>query len=495
MANPEDLGRYRLKRLLGRGALGEVWEANDIEEQGAKVAVKIMRAAESELALARDRFAREARLAQLLRHPHIVTVHDAGEAAGTSFMVMDMVEGTSLRAVLGDPSLLSLREKLGWIRQIGDGLAAMHRAGIVHRDLKPANVIIREDRSACIVDFGVAKWTKFDLGASRDPREGIEPLDDPPPKQDYMPPETAEDGFYDELGDQWAWAVLAHEILTGSVPMDVADSLVSRDDLPSRIAAAIDRARSLRREDRWATMDVALDELVWNASGAERAEPGEPEDLGDRDGASLERRRSTMVRVVTPLPFFTRFWLAWVCFFRVLFDGMFAAKVDRLGTGATALLEPSAEAPKLAATSAEDPREVARLDSVEASSPPNSEAALQLLALLQREGRLVDFLEEDVASFSDADIGAAARVVHSGCRKALREHVKLEPVRSEDEGAKVVLPAAARPAEVKLTGNVSGTGPYTGTLRHRGWRAVEIKLPTAIAGHDAFVVAQAEVEL
>jgi len=131
---------------------------------------------------------------------------------------------------------------------------------------------------------------------------------------------------------------------------------------------------------------------------------------------------------------------------------------------------------------------------VEKAGPPPTDAALQLLALLQREGRFVDFLEEDVASFGDADIGAAARVVHSGCRKALREHVKLEPVRSEDEGAKVTL-AEASPNEVKLTGNVQGKGPHTGVLRHRGWRAVTVQLPTAVAGHDARIVAQAEVEL
>jgi hypothetical protein len=188
---------------------------------------------------------------------------------------------------------------------------------------------------------------------------------------------------------------------------------------------------------------------------------------------------------VTPLPFTTRLWLAWVCFFRVLFDGVFAAEVDRLGSGVEPLqLEPKAEAkpePKPEPKRSEPP------------PPPPTDAALQLLALLQREGRFVDFLEEDVASFTDSDIGAAARVVHAGCRKALRDHVKLEPVRPEEEGAKVTLTTS--PVEVKLTGNVQGKGPHTGTLRHRGWRAREITLPTVMAGHDARVVAQAEVEL
>jgi len=175
--------------------------------------------------------------------------------------------------------------------------------------------------------------------------------------------------------------------------------------------------------------------------------------------------------VIEPLPFFTRFWFAWVCFFRVLFDGVFAARVH--GNQLEAPSEP--KLPKAAPPA------------------PNEDDALQLLALLQREGRFVDFIEEDVATFSDADIGAAARVVHSGCRKAIREHVKLEPVRDELEGAKVTLPSSA--AEVKLTGNVQGKGPYTGTLRHRGWRAVDVKLPTAVAGHDVHILAQAEIEL
>lgn len=204
-----------------------------------------------------------------------------------------------------------------------------------------------------------------------------------------------------------------------------------------------------------------------------------------------------MVRPVAPLPFFTRLWFAWLCFFRVLFDGMFAAKVYSLATSTAPQLEPKAEeTPKLEAKPKPVEKPVVeKLPEGKPNGPPKAEAALQLLALFQREGRFVDFLEEDVASFSDSDIGAAARVVHTGCRKALREHVTLEPVRSEEEGAKVSLPAETSPAEVKLTGNVAGKGPHTGTLRHRGWRAVDIKLPTAVAGHDAHIVAQAEVEL
>ena len=122
--------------------------------------------------------------------------------------------------------------------------------------------------------------------------------------------------------------------------------------------------------------------------------------------------------------------------------------------------------------------------------PPSSSSPL-----FQREGRLVDFLEQDVASFSDADIGVVARIVHEGCRRALHDHAKLVPVRDEEEGTSVTLSAGFDPAEIKLSGNVQGAAPYKGVLRHRGWRATGMKLPVPVEGHDPGVIAPAEVEL
>ncbi len=185
---------------------------------------------------------------------------------------------------------------------------------------------------------------------------------------------------------------------------------------------------------------------------------------------------------MTPLPFLPRLWFSFAAFFRVLFDGEFAAWVQRGPVSAEPALPAKEEPAKLPAK-------------IEPPPPPREDAALQLLALLQREGRFVDFLEEDIAGAADADIGAAARVVHGGCRKALREHLTIEPVRAEDEGAKVTIDAGFDPASLKLTGNVQGSGPHSGTLRHRGWRAASITLPKPIAGHDVAVLAQAEVEL
>ena len=126
---------------------------------------------------------------------------------------------------------------------------------------------------------------------------------------------------------------------------------------------------------------------------------------------------------------------------------------------------------------------------------PTHTAALQLLGLMQREARFVDFIQEDVAPYTDAEIGAAARVVHEGCRKVLREHVSLAPVRAESEGSRLTLPAGFDAAAVRVTGNVVGQPPFTGTLQHKGWRATAVRLPALTEGHDTRVIAPAEVEL
>ncbi|HSY21735.1 MAG TPA: DUF2760 domain-containing protein [Polyangiaceae bacterium] len=190
----------------------------------------------------------------------------------------------------------------------------------------------------------------------------------------------------------------------------------------------------------------------------------------------------------SPLPFGTRIWFAWACFFRALFDGQFAARVWAVREAPA--LPPAASAPAEVApspTAHDHPR------TAPVSSDPTP--ALQLLALLQREGRFVDFLQQDIASFPDAEIGIAARVVHEGCRKALRSHAELVPVRTEAEGARLTVPAGFRADEIKLVGDVKGHAPYSGVLRHRGWRAKTLHLPQIVGEHDSYVLAPAEVEL
>jgi len=120
---------------------------------------------------------------------------------------------------------------------------------------------------------------------------------------------------------------------------------------------------------------------------------------------------------------------------------------------------------------------------------------LLLLSLLQKEGRFIDFMQEDVGSYTDHDIGAAARVVHEGCARVLQEYLHIAPVRSETEGAQVTLQPGFNPAEVRPTGQVVGEPPFTGSLVHRGWRATKIQLPQVASSHDLHILAAAEVEL
>jgi hypothetical protein len=123
------------------------------------------------------------------------------------------------------------------------------------------------------------------------------------------------------------------------------------------------------------------------------------------------------------------------------------------------------------------------------------EAALQFLGLLQKEARFIDFIKEDITNYSDADVGVAARVVHEGCNKALNEHFTLASIRSEQEGEKITLPQGFDASLVRLTGNIIGSAPFTGTLVHRGWQVTDIRMAKLTQGHNANILAAAEVEL
>lgn len=127
--------------------------------------------------------------------------------------------------------------------------------------------------------------------------------------------------------------------------------------------------------------------------------------------------------------------------------------------------------------------------------PAPNTAALQLLAILQREGRLIDFLQEDLSLYEDDQIGAAVRSVHAGCKQGLEAHIKLEPVVSDDEGSTITVPAGFDAHAIRLTGSVAGDPPFKGVVRHRGWRAAKVDLPQITNNANAQVVAAAEVEV
>ncbi|MEM5277729.1 DUF2760 domain-containing protein [Cupriavidus taiwanensis] len=189
------------------------------------------------------------------------------------------------------------------------------------------------------------------------------------------------------------------------------------------------------------------------------------------------------------LSFFGRLSLAMGTFFAILGNRELAAGIRRLRQGETAVQAAPVTAPAPAPVAAPVAEPAPALKE---ASPV---AALQLLGLLQRDARFVDFVEEDIARYADAEIGAAARLVHDGCRAVLREHFTIRPVRAEAEGSRVTLADGFDASAIRLTGNVVGSAPFHGAISHRGWKVEEVRLPRLAERHDASVIAPAEVEL
>ena len=167
----------------------------------------------------------------------------------------------------------------------------------------------------------------------------------------------------------------------------------------------------------------------------------------------------------------TRLKLACAAFFTILFKGRLPAalQVPRPAEPAAAAAAPAAS--------------------------EHPDGAIQMLALLQRDGRLIDFLLEDLGAYSDAQIGVAVRDVHAGCRGVFTRYITLEPILSGKEGEPTTVPADVDPATVRLVGTVTGRPPFAGTLLHCGWHATRIELPPLAAHGGRRVVAPAEVEV
>ena len=205
--------------------------------------------------------------------------------------------------------------------------------------------------------------------------------------------------------------------------------------------------------------------------------------------------------------------LAFRCFFRLLFGGTLPAEAaSYLPESPRPALPPPAPddkdskaPPARQETSSKARAEPApaRTESPLPSSTAGSgkaadqqrDGALALLALFQREGRLIDFLHETLDDYDDRDIAAAVRDIHRGCHKVLTEHLTIEPVMPGEEEANVTIPKGFDPGEVRLIGEVAGEPPFRGTLRHHGWRVTRTALPTLSEGVDRHVLAPAEVEV
>src|SRR5271157_4804953 len=156
------LGNYDILDKLGEGGMGEVWRARD-ERLNRTVAVKILPQEVANDPVRRARFEQEAKALGALNHPNIVAVYDAGHENGQAYIVSELVDGESLRAVI-DRGRLPLRKLIDFAVQIADALAAAHTVGIVHRDLKPDNVMVTKTGRVKVLDFGLAKQTTVEPG-------------------------------------------------------------------------------------------------------------------------------------------------------------------------------------------------------------------------------------------------------------------------------------------------------------------------------------------
>jgi eukaryotic-like serine/threonine-protein kinase len=250
-------GRYRLRRWLADGGMGQVWQAVD-ERLARPVAVKLLHDAYAEDPAFVDRFRTEARRAAALSHPGITRVFDYGEtstadgAAPTAFLVMELVEGEPLSALLAQEGRLGLGPSLDIVCQAAVALGAAHRAGLVHRDVKPGNLLVRADGVVKVTDFGVAKAIGEACGHD-DAMLGT---------AGYLAPEQAAGRPATPASDVYALGVVAYECLAGHPPFTVDHPIAVAlahltkappplpDDVPSAVGTLVGRAMAKEQRRR-----------------------------------------------------------------------------------------------------------------------------------------------------------------------------------------------------------------------------------------------------
>ena len=263
-------GRYELQRRVGRGGMGSVYAGHD-RSLNRSVAVKVLR---EDLVIpgGAERFQSEARLAAALAHPNVVTVHDIGVTeSGRAFFVMELLNGTTLREELRQMGKLPPARVLQIMRDVGAGVDAAHRRQMVHRDLKPENVFLCRDEGlevAKVLDFGLAKALEVSGGGST--RLTMPGIVAGTPQ--YMAPEHLSGGEPSSDWDLWSIAVVAFEMITGSLPATGSSRALALDGLPSEgLRVFFAQALSDNPIDRPATVSELVDELERELSALERA--------------------------------------------------------------------------------------------------------------------------------------------------------------------------------------------------------------------------------
>jgi predicted ATPase len=267
LAPGDRLGRYELRTPLGAGGMGEVYRASDTR-LGRDVAIKIVGQRVREHPDALERFEQEARAASALNHPNIITVYDIGEQGSFPYIVMELVEGESLRQMLAGPWPLELL--LHVAVQIADGLAAAHERRIVHCDLKPENILVTRQGVAKILDFGTAQFRR--LESADDTGRGRRFLGTP----GYISPEVISGSAPDVRSDQFAVGAILHELGSGKplfggrTPLETLARTVQSDppalaevrpELPPAFGAVVARCLAKDPAQRYAATRLILDEL------------------------------------------------------------------------------------------------------------------------------------------------------------------------------------------------------------------------------------------
>ncbi|HET6824315.1 MAG TPA: protein kinase, partial [Amnibacterium sp.] len=200
-------GRYQVRARIARGGMATVYLATDLRLE-RRVAVKIMHAHLADDASFRDRFIQEARSAARLAHPNVVNVFDQGQDAGLAYLVMEYLQGITLRDLLGEYGRLTPDQTMDILEAVLAGLVAAHKAGIIHRDLKPENVLLADDGRIKIGDFGLARAATSHTASGQALLGTIA----------YLSPELVTRGIADTRSDIYAVGIMMYEMLVGEQP-------------------------------------------------------------------------------------------------------------------------------------------------------------------------------------------------------------------------------------------------------------------------------------